>query len=394
MSSRIVLHLDMDAFFAAIEVLSNPSLRGRPLVVGGMPTDRGVVSTASYEARRFGVRSGIPLAEAARLCPRAIFLPCRPGPYVYFSTRILKLLLRRTPRVELFSIDEAFVDGEGICKDRASATRWAREVQDEIFGRYGLTGSFGIGPNKLVAKMATRLQKPRGITFLSPADFREVFWTKPLDSLYGVGEKTARSLSGLGMATIGDLARTDSRTLTPYFGRAGPWLVDAANGREDSPVIPYGESPPAKSIGHEHTFDRDVRNRAEASRLLLALADQVGFALRQERKRASAIHLRIRWSDFTATIRQTTLREPTDRTADLYRCAQGLFRRFDVGGELRMLGLSVSSLTPAESGRADSLWTRDNRWRELDDATDRVRERFGYPSLVRAGSLGDRRKEA
>jgi DNA polymerase IV len=386
-SERIVLHLDMDAFFASIEVLCNPSLRGRPLVVGGMPDDRGVVSTASYEARRFGVRSGMPLSRAARLCPQAIFVPCHPAPYVYYSTRILKLFLSRTPNVELFSIDEVFVEGTDLFRSLPRAAEWAAAMQAEIEERTGLTGSFGIGPNKLVAKMASKLRKPRGITTLTLPEFREVFWGRPLEALYGIGEKTAETLMRFGLVTIGDLARTGPDRLRPVFGVLAPDVVASARGQEESPVIPYGEGPPAKSIGHEHTFERDVSNRREIDRLLVALADQVGFALRQEERSASTIHLKIRWSDFTTTVRQTSLREATDRSSDLLAQARLLFRRFDAGGTVRLLGLSVSSLTRAGSAATDSLFERDNHGRRLDSATDELRERYGFGVLRKVGEL-------
>ncbi len=387
MPERFVFHLDMDAFFAAIEVLANPSLRGRPLVVGGNPEDRGVVSTASYEARAFGIRSGMPLAEAHRLCPRAIFIPCRPEPYVYFSTRMLKLLLARTPRVELFSIDEAFIEGSDLCRDRESAIAWARDVSAQVARELKLTGSFGIGPNKLIAKMASKLEKPRGVTFLSRADFREVFWGRPLESLFGVGERTAKAMMELGLVTIGDLARTEPSTLRPYFGVVGPMLVAAANGMDESPVVPYGEEPPAKSIGHEHTFQRDQRDRAEISRLLSALADQVGFALRQERRLCQTVHLKIRWSDWTTITRQTTLREPIDSSERIFRHALQLFQRFDLGGEVRLLGVSVSSLSEPDVPAMTPLFPRDQSVEKMEQATDRLRERYGFQVLRRASAL-------
>jgi DNA polymerase IV len=387
MQDRIVLHLDMDAFFASIEVLCNPWLRGLPLIVGGMPGDRGVVSTASYEARAFGVRSGMPLARAERLCPRAIFIPCRPAPYVYFSTRILKLLLAQTPRVELFSIDEAFIEGGDLCPHPGQAEAWARSIQDQVEKRYGLTGSFGIGPNKLIAKMSSKLHKPRGVTRLTEAEFREVFWSKPLNVLYGIGEKTASTLLGLGLVTIGDLARANPKDLRPVFGVLAEDMVAAAEGRENSPVIPYGEGPPAKSIGHEHTFERDVDDRAEIDRLLIALSDQVAFALREEKRRARTIHLKVRWFDFTDTLRQTSLNEPTDSSEDLLRQARGLFARFDLGGAVRLVGLSASSLTRVGDPAADSLFIRENRRRELEAATDRIRQRHGYSALRKVGEL-------
>lgn len=388
---RTVLHLDMDAFFASVEVLCNPWLRGRPVVVGGTPGDRGVVSTASYEARQFGVRSGMPLGQAVRLCPQAIFIPCHPAPYIYYSTRILKLLLTHTPKVELFSIDEVFIEGGDLFRSglgHEAATAWAGRIQNEIERRYGLSGSFGIGPNKLVAKMASKLRKPKGITALTKTEFREVFWPRPLETLYGIGETTARNLLREGLATVGDLARTDPARLRSLFGVLAPAVVASAWGNEDSPVIPYGEGAPAKSIGHEHTFSRDVADRREIDRLLVSLSDQVGFALRQEGRRASTVHLKIRWSDFTTTVRQVTLGEATGFSADLLGQARLLFRRFDAGGTVRLLGLSVSSLTRAGTPSAESLFERENRHRQLDCATDRLRERFGFDVLRKVGQMG------
>ncbi|MBU1950072.1 MAG: DNA polymerase IV, partial [Candidatus Eisenbacteria bacterium] len=257
---RTILHIDMDAYFAEVEILCNPLLRGKPLIIGGRPGDRGVVATASYEARAFGIRAGMSLTKAEHLCPNAIFLPTDAVKYQSFSIRILKYLLEITPRVEMWSIDEAFLDLSNVIEPRADRFmmpmpsgngglssrpvretplfRMASRIRDGIAKEIRLPCSIGGGPNKLVAKMATGLHKPRGLTLLGPRAFRRHFWPRPVEDLMGVGEKTGLFLRRLGFQTIGDLAGADPRPLSHLMGVMAFSIVAGARGEEGSAVVP------------------------------------------------------------------------------------------------------------------------------------------------------------
>ncbi|MBD3337090.1 MAG: DNA polymerase IV, partial [Candidatus Eisenbacteria bacterium] len=335
---RTILHLDMDAYFAEIEVLANPRLRGRPLVVGGRPGDRGVVSTASYEARAFGVRSGMPLTKARSLCPQAVFIPCDPSKYAFFTSRILKCLLQVTPRTEMWSIDEAFLDlsdkipwradrflipqdsdGGRICRGGPPLWRAARAIQAGLHRRFRLSCSLGGGPNKLVAKMATGLQKPNGVTLLSRSAYCQTFWPRPIEDLWGVGERSGAFLRRLGIKTIGELACADPRALSRVMGIVAEALVGAARGEDASPVVPYGEGPAAKSLGHEHTVSRDVTSPEQGLRLILALTDKVARDLREERYVGRRVVIKMRTASFRTLTRQRSFTTPTNETRILYR---------------------------------------------------------------------------
>jgi DNA polymerase IV len=390
--SRVILHLDMDAFFAQAEALAAPSLRGKPLVVGGVPGGRGVVATASYEARRFGIRSGMSLIEAARRCPDAIFLPCHPSRYFDLSARLLRILLDRSPSVEVASIDEAYLEASQLVVDLAGGTRLARSIQDEVRRRLRLSCSIGIGESKLVAKMAAGLRKPGGITCLDRAGFRERFHPEPVSTLYGVGTATAPKLERVGIRTIADLAAASDRLLKDLFGVWGPLLGAAARGEDDSPVVPYHSRPKAKSIGHEYTLPRDERDRGEVRRILLGLCDEVSIDLRSEGWKTGAVHLKLRWSDWKTISRQRVLDRPTDSARRMYNAGLRLFEESDSGSPVRLLGVSASHLVRAARVLDPSdLFGFDGEG-DLERTIDQLRDSFGRGGLRRASLLkGPRR---
>jgi DNA polymerase-4 len=371
----------MDAFFAAVEVLVRPGLRGRPLVVGGEPGGRGVVATASYEARQFGIQPGMSLTEAYGRCPGAVFLPGDPPKYLYYSIRMLERLRAFSPLVEPFSIDEAFIELEAA-GDLPAGSAVGTRVQIDIERTLGLSASIGVGPNKLVAKMASRVRKPRGITQFDQAAFRRHFWPRAAGDLYGVGDKTAAALSELGISTIGDLAQAPPTLLGRRFGIVGRQLQLMAAGFDDTPVIPYYVGVPEKSMGHEHTLAQNDADPIRLEALLFRLVEQVARRLRKAGKRGRRLTVKLRFPDFKTITRQRTLPEPSDEERTFFPLARDLLHRNASSRPLRLVGFSVGDL----SGGLPpiSLFASDGRYRDLLGAVDGLRDRFGENVFTRA----------
>jgi DNA polymerase-4 len=396
---RIVAHLDMDAFFASVEEKLNPRYQGKPLIVGGAKDSRGVVSAANYPARRFGIHAGMPLGEAARLCPDAAFVEGDPKKYVHVSLQVLDTLKDFTPIIEPFSIDEAFLDLTAAERLRPAGTPGdpeaalnraiplAQAIQRAVHRRVGLTSSIGIAPNKYVAKMGSGLQKPNGLTVLSVERFRMLFEAKPVSELWGIGEKTAMALARLGIRSVGQLARFPREFLTYHFGLNGDHMQDAARGEDDSPVVPYFEGVPVKSMGHEYTLPEDLSDRERLGAHLLRLSDQVGRRLRVDGYLGRVIALKFRDSKFKTLIRQRALPEVTDDETTIYRTASALLDEHWDGRPLRLIGVSVSGLLAAEGFRQHDLFSTDEHRRKMIETVDSLRDRFGDAALVRAGAL-------
>ncbi len=403
---RRILHVDMDAYFAALETQVCPSLKGKPLVVGALPGSRGVVASASYEARDYGIRAGMPIQQARRLAPHAEFIPCHPALYIHTSRKILQHLLKITSQVEMFSIDEAYLDVTDLLAGRiADPASWkeieglAHDIAGSIERALNLTCSVGVGPNKLIAKMASKVKKPRGVTLLGHEGFRHMFWSRPVEVLYGVGEKTASSLMILGIETIGELAETSAAYLSRHFGVFGEALHAMAWGLDDTPVVPSHAAPAAKSLGHEHTLQEDFETPEEGLSLLLALAERVGEDLRRERYAGRCIAIKIRYSDFSSLLRQKMIASVTDETRDIYRVARELFLANYCGGGVRLLGVTVGDLVRSAGRIQMGLFPEDGRYRELIETMDRIRDTFGRESIFPAGALrcakpsaGDRKR--
>jgi DNA polymerase-4 len=389
----MIMLVDMDAFFASVEQAHHPHLRGRAVIVCGDPSRRGVVTAASYEARPSGVRAGMPLAEARRLCPGAEYVEGNPRKYVEKSLELLEMFLSITPDVEPFSIDEAFLDlnklpGRGQTLE--SACEIALELQQRIAERHHLGASVGIGPNKLIAKMASGVQKPRGITALSEETFRGVFWPQDVQALWGVGPRTSEQMKTLGLATVGALANAPAGLLKQHFGIVGEHLTEAAWGRDRSAVIPYHEGMDPKSMGHEVTLPEDCREPEFLEGTLLRLADQVARRLRSDGFRGRTVTLKLRDFRFRTITRQRALAAAVDDHIDLFEVARMLWRENWRGEPLRLLGISVSALEPANEEQLE-LFARDERSKVLRDALDKVRDKLGEASVVPAGSLAHRR---
>jgi DNA polymerase IV len=393
-ADRRILHLDMDAYFAALEVQACPFLKGQPVVVGALPGSRGVVASASYEAREYGIRAGMPAAQARRMCPQTQFIPCHPGLYIDTSRRILRHLLSVTAKVEMFSIDEAFLDvTDLIAEDPEGQPSWsaaqslAGEIAGSIEREFNLTCSIGVGPNKLIAKMASKLHKPRGITTLGGEAFRSRFWHRPVDDLFGVGGKTSSSLMIFGIETIGDLAHTHVDFLRGRFGVFGEALHAMAWGEDASPVVAAHDAPAAKSLGHEHTVTQDIQSPDEGLTLLLALTDRVARKLREEGCAGSCVTIKLRYSDFSSLTRQRSLAHPVHETRDVFRVAKDLFLRNYCGEGLRLLGLTVGGLTATRGRKQMGLFPEDRRHADYQDTLDRIRREHGEASLQPAGAM-------
>jgi DNA polymerase-4 len=387
-SPRVLLHIDMDAFFASVEVLSNPSLRGRPLVVGGVPGHRGVVSTASYEARRFGIEPGMAISEAFKRCPEATFLPGSPSKYIFNSIRLLDLLRRFSPLLEPFSIDEAFVEITGHEIGLHDGQAVASRIQTAIEGELGITASIGVGPNKLIAKMASRVIKPRGLTVLNRETFCDHFWPRPVDDLWGIGTKTAAALNLLGISTIGELAQTPRPPLMRAFGVVGGALKEMAQGRDDTPLIPYFQGVPVKSMGHEYTFPRDESDPRRLEAVLYRLTEQVARRLRLGGKAGRTVTVKIRFDDFRTITRQRTMKSPTDEERVVFPVVRDLLHANARGERLRLIGVSVSGLSAVSATSLPlDLFPPDIRNRRVLSAVDALRDRFGENVMTRAKTL-------
>jgi DNA polymerase-4 len=384
--NRTILHVDLDAFFAAVEQRDRPELRGKPVIVGGGgPNDRGVVSTASYEARVFGVHSAMSLREAGRRCPNGIFLPVDGAKYQAASKDVLAVLRRFTPLVEPISIDEAFLDVTGSRVLFGDGEAIGRRIKDEVKGSVDLTISVGVASTKLVAKIASDLGKPDGLVVVEPGD--EATFLAPLEirRLWGVGEKSAAALREYGVRTIGDLADLPEDLLVRRFGKHGGALAHRARGIDDDPV---GGREAAKSIGHEHTFDVDTSDREVIERTLLGMSEGVAGRLRDSGVKATTITVKIRDTTFRTITRQRTLPDATDLTEPIFRTALELARPEVRGLRIRLLGVTASGLGEREQL---SLFAADDpRRRKVTEAADAVRHRFGERAITRARLVGSR----
>jgi DNA polymerase IV len=386
-----ILLADMDAFFASVEQLDHPALRGRPVIVCGDPDRRGVVTAASYEARPSGVHAGMSLARARQLCPDGEYVEGHPERYVALSMQILDLYLSFTPEVEPFSVDEAFLGLDRSVVTREQARAEAVRVQAAVAERVGLAVSVGAGPNKLVAKMAAGLEKPRGIAALEEEDFRRAFWPQAVQELWGVGPKLAVRMRSLGIMTVGDLARAPIPSLRAAFGIVGSALREAAWGRDETPLVPCHNAVDPKSMGHEVTLPADSSDPGLLEGTLLRLADQVARRLRSEGFVGRTITVKLRDAAFTTLTRQRALEVHTDDHRTLFEASRGLWRSNWSGGPLRLLGLSVSSLARRAAEPQTELFPADRRGDRLTETLDRLRDRMGEAAVVPAGSLTHRR---
>ncbi len=379
---RRVIHVDMDAFYASVEQRDRPELRGRPVIVGADPRGRGVVATASYEARAFGVRSAMPIGQAGRLCPHAVFLPVDMAKYAAVSARIMALLAECTPLLEPLSLDEAFLDVTASERLFGPAIEIARGIKRRIREEVGLTASAGVAPNKFLAKLASDLEKPDGLVEVPPGGEVAFLRDLPVARLWGVGRVVEAELRRMGVSTIGQLARLSRRLLVQRLGQQGAALHELAHGRDDRPVVPW-EAP--KSIGAEETFPRDISEGPRLRAVLLAQADRVGRELRDEGYEGRTVTLKVRFADFTTVTRSET-GEPTADGSEIFRRAFALFERLPRPQPVRLIGLSVSGLAAEGSPRQLALFGGADKARRVARTVDDLLRRFG-PGAVRRASL-------
>lgn len=380
-SRYMIIHVDMDAFYASVEIRDRPELRGKPVVVGGSPTGRGVVSAASYEARRFGIHSAMPTSQVLRRCPDAVFIRPRMEHYVQISRQIRKIFDSFTSLVEPLALDEAFLDVTGCEKMFGPAESIAQQIRTRIRDEVGLIASAGVAPNKYLAKIASDLDKPDGLVIVPPDGIEAFLENLPVSRIWGVGKKCEEKLNRIGIRTIGQLRRLDRKTLEKLFGFNADHFWNLSRGIDSRPVLPDRE---AKSISHETTFATDVNQRNTLEAWAIELAGQVGWRLRKHEVRGKVVVVKIRFSDFRTITRSVTLAEATNRTADIVSAAQRLLvnELSEFHEPVRLLGVGVSRLT-TETLVQRTLFDQEEKDRngQLDQAADSIAQRFGKQAI-------------
>jgi DNA polymerase IV len=386
MADRIILHVDQNAFFASVEQQADPALRGKPIAVIGS-AKRTIVVTSSYEARAFGVKTGMTVWQARQKCPQIILVVGDNRKYTWTSAGIVEMMQRFTPLVEVFSIDEAFLDVTGSLGLFGSAERIAYLLKAEIRHRFGITCSVGIAPNKLLAKLASDMRKPDGLTVIRPEEVPRVLAGVPVQDLCGVGGKTARQLALYGIRTCGDLGRFPLDVLRRRFGVVGEQLSRMGRGIDDSPVIPAGESEPVKSVGHSMTLERDIEDRQEILKHLLQLSEMVGRRARRYNVWGKTVTLSIRYADFDTWVgKQETLREHINRSGEIYRAAAAILDTLTLTQPVRLLGVRLSNLHYGSNQLP--LFPEERKRAFMVRAMDEANDRYGN-FTVTFGSLLD-----
>jgi DNA polymerase-4 len=379
----------MDAFFVSVEELFDASLRGKAVVVGGQKHERGVVSAASYAARKYGVHSALPLRTAAMLCPHAIFLDGRPERYREYSQKVFEVLNRFSPKVEMASIDEAYLDLTGAGRLHGPPLKAAHELHRMVKRETRLNCSIGLSGSRLVSKVASGQAKPNGVLWILPG--MEAAFLAPLDirKIPGVGKVSERNLKALGIRKVGDLAQLDEAFLEQRFGKWGLALAGKARGLDAGGWFDgdIGESEDAKSISHEHTFDQDTADVAALDSMLARLSEMVGRRLREHGFYARTVQIKLRYSDFSTFTRARTLDHGTELDTEILEAARRLFRRNWTRQPIRLIGVHASGLEQTE-GQLNLLENeRSERWKKALRAVDRIRDKFGEKSVTLAGGL-------
>ncbi|MFB3815532.1 MAG: DNA polymerase IV [Terriglobales bacterium] len=388
--SRTYFHLDMDAFFVSVEELYDPSLKGKPVVVGGRPNERGVVAAASYAARKFGVHSALPLRTAYKLCPQAIFVDGHPQRYREYSERVFAILKRFSPLVEMASIDEAYLDMTGTERLLGPPLRAAHDLHTAVKNETQLNCSIGIASSRLVAKVASDQAKPNGVLLVIPG--QEARFLAPLEvrKIPGVGKVMEQNLHALGIKTVGDLARLDEAFLAERFGKWGLALAGKSQGQDAGgwfdEEIGAGTGP--KSISHEHTFNEDTAAVEQLESTLARLSEMVGRRLREHRLHARTLQLKLRYSDFSTITRAHSLPAATQVDTEILHVIRDLFRRnWKPGAAVRLLGVHASGFEEHE-GQLDLLDSaRHEKWQQALSAADRLRDKYGESAVSLASGL-------
>jgi DNA polymerase-4 len=390
----MILHVDMDAFYASVEELDDPGLVGQPVVVGGTPDGRGVVAAANYAARRYGIHSAMPAARARRLCPHAVFIRSRMDRYVDVSRELRDIFARYTPLLEPLSLDEAFLDVTSSLRLFGDGQAIARRIKEEIRDELGLVASVGVAPNKFLAKLASDLDKPDGLVVV-PTDAIEAFLEPlPVSRLWGVGKVSNRDLAEMGVYTIGDLRRLPEELLVSRFAKSAAHWARLARGIDDRRVVPDRD---AKSISHETTFATDIGDAEVLRSWLLELTEQVATRLRRQGLRGKTVFIKVRYADFHTVTRSESLDAPSNVTRELYVTAARLLQAQLARSPrpVRLLGMGASGITSEELEQGQLFETEDReQQRRIDTVVDSIKSRFGNRALRRGGGArrpGDRR---
>lgn len=385
---RVIMHLDMDAFFAAIEQLDNPEYRGKPVVVGADPQGgkgRGVVSTASYEARTYGIHSALPISQAYRLCPHAIFVRGRIQRYVELSRKIIEIIKNYSPVVEQISIDEAFVDISGSLRLLGSAKEIAVKLKADILQQTGLKASVGIAPNKFIAKIASDLEKPDGLTICEQGHEKAFLAPLPIRKLWGVGARTEERLQKLGIHTIGDIAAFDVKKLTEKLGVWGFGLWKLANGIDNRKV---GTQHKRKSISEERTFNEDVADYTTVEKTLFKIADELSRTMRRKALKGRTITLKLRLEGFDTFTRSKKLTDYVQDADSLRAVVVGMFRQFPINErKVRLVGIAVSQLNTLGGEQLPLFENTPANNKELEKLLDELKQRFGEKVIMRGSFM-------
>jgi DNA polymerase IV len=375
MTDRIILHLDMNAYFASVEQQANPELRGKPIAVIGS-NGRTVITTASYEARKFGVKTGMAIWKAKRQCPQIILVVGDNRKYTHTSTQIFKMMLDYTPLVEVFSIDEAFLDVTHSLKIFGNPERIVHLLKAQIMESFGLTCSVGIGPNKLLAKLASDMKKPDGLTIIRTDEVSQIINPLPIKDLCGIGSQTEKKLNLLGIKTIGDLGKFPVDILKRKFGINGLHLHDMGLGIDQSPVVPASDQDRVKSVGHSMTLKQDISRRQDILKYLLQLSEMVGRRARRYCVSGKTVHLYVRYADFYSSFgKQQTLGNPINQSGDIYKAAIDILDTVELQQPVRLLGIRLTNLRHQVAQLP--LFPQERRKALMVNAMDAVNNRFG-----------------
>ncbi len=384
----MILHIDMDAFYASVERLDHPELEGRCIIVGGS-TNRGVVSAASYEARKHGIHSAMPIFQAKEKCPDAVFIRPRMSRYKEVSRKVMALLKQYSPLLEQVSIDEAYLDISGSERLLGDPETIGRKIKEEIQETLGLTCSVGIAPNRFLAKIASDRDKPDGLTFIPPPQVAAFIRTLPVEKVPGVGQKTRSRLEKMGIRTLGDVTRFSEKALCDRLGKYGRRLLELASGVDTTPVQPHT---PHKSVSSEQTFAADTDDLRRLSGILLQQAEEVSRQLRKQGVRARTITLKIKHADFRQVTRSTTISEPTRSSEDIFDEALQLLQRYKLTQKVRLIGVGASNFATSAAPKQLSLFDADRpktaEWEKVDETVDKITEKFGRFAVLR-GTLRD-----
>lgn len=376
---RIILHLDMDAFFAAIEQRDNPKLIGKPVVVGGDEGNKGVVSTASYEAREYGIHSAMPIFEAKKLCPNAFYLRGNFKKYIKDSISLVEICQSISPIIQPTSIDELFIDISGSIPFFNSKREIAETLQKVVWKKLHLTCSIGIAPNKLLAKITSEVKKPSGITILEKENIEKFLGNLSIEKVAGIGEKTTKILKNLGIHTVGNLNKYPESILVKKFGKFGKHLAQIGKGIDDSPVIPISKKPKPKSIGNEITLSESTRNKNQLRKMLLELTNKTAYRLRKKNAIAFTITLKIKYDNFVVKTFSQTLDKPINYDSEIYKIISGMLDKMNFGfHKVRLLGIRLTNLKFSNDPIQLSIFSiYEEKFANISKAVDKLRQKFG-----------------